>query len=402
MKQKRSIALEAGILSVFSLSQCLGGITPVIAKIGEAFPFLPSTTIMYVSTIASLTSIPASLIAGQIAGKKMSLRSIAIFSTVLIMVCGCIPAILPAFPVMLLSRALFGFGLGAVSVLGNPLVSAWIDEEKRPAVLGTGTFAAFGGAMILQLFAGALADLRWNYAFLTHALAALPLILMIFCLPREGKITESPSASAAASGRHIPGIAILACLLFGFCTLMIAPLLVGSSLLASRLTQSASLMAAVSICYSIGCMLGGMGFGEIYKRTGNRSMSAALILTAVGMAGSAFAGSILLLCIFIALAGLGFGCLMSSVMTVIGSVTEGPSVAAATSFMMVASNVFTFFCSTWMSLIGRLGGDATYMPLKIGAVIYTILAAILFIHPLYGNNNSFQTSLSKDHLIQKL
>lgn len=57
MKQNGKNAVMAGILSVFSLSQCLGGITPVIAKIGEAFPDIPSTTIMYVSTVASLAGI---------------------------------------------------------------------------------------------------------------------------------------------------------------------------------------------------------------------------------------------------------------------------------------------------------------------------------------------------------
>lgn len=185
MKQGRSTALMAGILSVFSLSQCLGGITPVIARIGAAFPDIPSTTVMYVSTAASLAGIPASLIAGQIAGHRLSLRAIAILSTVAILVCGCIPALIPLFPVLLITRALFGFGMGAISVLGNPLVSTHLLGDRQPSALGVGTFAAFGGAMVMQLLAGTLADIRWNYAFLTHALAALPLILMILFLPRD-------------------------------------------------------------------------------------------------------------------------------------------------------------------------------------------------------------------------
>lgn len=156
----------------------------------------------------------------------------------------------------------------------------------------------------------------------------------------------------------------------------------GSSLLAARLTESGTLMAAVSICYSIGCMLGGMAFGGLFGRFGSRCMAVALILTAIGMTGSALAGSILMLCAFIAIAGFGFGCLMSSVMTLIGRETPEKAVASATSLMMVASNVFTFFCSGWMNLVGRLTGDVTFMPLKAGAVIYLILAILLMIKPL--------------------
>lgn len=388
MKQNGRNAVMAGILSVFSLSQCLGGITPVIAKIGEAFPNIPSTTIMYVSTAASLAGIPASLLAGQIAGKKLPLRTVAIIATMVILVCGCVPVILPFFPVLLISRALFGFGMGTISVLGNPLVSTLVAEERRPGALGAGTFAAFGGAMVMQLLAGALADVRWNYAFLTHALAALPLILMITCLPKDEK--RSDGASEKASLRDIPGVVLLACVLFGVCTLIIAPLLVGSSLLAARLTDSATLMAAVSICYSIGCMLGGMAFGWMFKRIGGRCMAVALLITAVGMLGSALAGSILLLCVCIFVAGFGFGCLMSSVMTHIGGETPESSVAAATSLMMVASNVFTFFCSAWMSAVGSLTGDATFMPLKIGTIIYLILAVVLLVRPLSTQKNNAQ------------
>jgi len=89
-----------------------------------------------------------------------------------------------------------------------------------------------------------------------------------------------------------------------------------------------------------------------------------------------------MLCAFIAIAGFGFGCLMSSVMILIGRETPEKAVASATSLMMVASNVFTFFCSDWMNLVGRLTGDVNFMPLRAGAVIYLILAIMLMIKPL--------------------
>ena len=89
-----------------------------------------------------------------------------------------------------------------------------------------------------------------------------------------------------------------------------------------------------------------------------------------------------MLCVFIARAGFGFGCLMSSVMTLIGRETPEKAVASATSLMMVAFKVLTFFCSDWMNLVGRQTGDVTFMPLKAGAVIYLILAILLMIRPL--------------------
>ncbi|MCC8106023.1 MAG: MFS transporter [Clostridiales bacterium] len=372
-------------VSCFSLSQCLGGITPVISNIAEAFPELSSTSAMYISTIASLTSIPASLAAGSLIGKKIEFKKASLLAILIILIGGCLPTFFPFLPVIFISRGFFGIGMGIITVIGNPLASALFPEEERASVLGKGTIAAFAGAVCMQLLAGVLADIHWNLAFLTHALAAVSLVLVALFLPdvKLKKADDTKTTFTPAASEKIPVRTYMGCILFGVATLIISPLLVGSSLLASALTDKATLMSLVSICYSIGCMMGGSVFGWLYRHAKERCLTFSLIIAATGLLASAYAGSIAFLCVAILIAGIGFGSLMSGIMMLISVTAPVSGVAKATSIMMALSNVFTFFCSGWMNLIGRITGDTTYMPLKIGALLYLVIGIILLIFPIY-------------------
>lgn len=378
-KKCKNFSYAAAILAVFAMSQSLGGLTPALSKISEAFPDISQGTVMYVSTIASLTAVPASVFFGNIAGRKIGYKTAALVCGALLLVFGCLPTFIPVFSVMLVSRAIFGIGLGGITVLGNPLVTLSYEGEKRAGILGVSTFVAFGGAMILQLMAGWLTDLHWSCSFLAHFLIIIPLLLIFLFLPsiRNAEDTKEHAPKGKMSVK-----AWAACLLFGISTLMIAPLLVGSSLIASRLTDSAAQMSLTSICYSAGCMLGGLIFGGLFKAAGRRCMTVIYVIGALGLFGASIASSIFFLDAAIFMAGLGFGALMSAVMMVLGLVSAADAVALATAVMMAATNIFTFLCSSWMNFIGYCTGDSLYMPIRIGALLYIVFAAVLLAKPL--------------------
>jgi hypothetical protein len=64
------------IMSIFFVLMGMGVLTPAIQNIAEAFPDIPFTKIMLISTLPSLFIIPASVISGALAGSKVKYKTL--------------------------------------------------------------------------------------------------------------------------------------------------------------------------------------------------------------------------------------------------------------------------------------------------------------------------------------
>ena len=112
----------AAIMSIFCLCMGVGTITPALNTIMQAFPDLPISTIYLASTLPSLTVIPATIVAGMLAGDKAKYKTLAIIGIVIFILGGVAPYFSDNFTVILIERAVFGIGLGIISPLGNALI----------------------------------------------------------------------------------------------------------------------------------------------------------------------------------------------------------------------------------------------------------------------------------------
>ena len=72
---KNNMFLKIAVLSVFFVQMGVGTITPAIANIAAAFPDVPFTTLLLVSTLAVLMSVPATLISGRLAGSVVKYKA---------------------------------------------------------------------------------------------------------------------------------------------------------------------------------------------------------------------------------------------------------------------------------------------------------------------------------------
>lgn len=125
--------LKIAVLSVFFVQMGVGTITPAIANIAAAFPDVPFTTLLLVSTLAVLMSVPATLISGRLAGSVVKYKTLLIVGMVLFIGGGIAPYFMTAssFTAILAVRAIFGIGLGIVTPLGAALIIAFFDGEVR-------------------------------------------------------------------------------------------------------------------------------------------------------------------------------------------------------------------------------------------------------------------------------
>lgn len=366
------------VLAIFSMGQIAGSIDAAIELIGQAFSLSSSTT-MYVSSVAALASVIVGLVIGFIAGKKVTYKAIVYCAGVCVLAGGLLPFFTNSFAILLVLRVVFGLGYGAMMSLENTFAALTLSKEKQATALGIGMFVGYGMNCILQFVGGLLADIQWNYVFLNHLFLIIPFVIILVCCP-DIPNTPAEKAEGKKERSSFPPVIYIMCILMALVGLLISPLLIGCSFLSAAINPSATVAGVVAVCFSLGCMIGGLVYPTLSRKLGRYSFTCSLLIATVGVAGSAVANNIPLLCVVIFLGGMGFSTTQASAMMVTGASVSKSSVALASSLIMACFNLGMFLCSPFQAMIGNITGDALYNPLKIGAVVYLICAVFFAVY----------------------
>lgn len=386
-KQERNYKLAvAATVAVFCMGQIPGSIDAAISKITAAFN-LSSSSGLYVTTVACLVSVAFSALLGFIAGKKVGYKPLILFCATVELISALIPFFTENFVMLIVLRGIFGIGFGGMQSIENTVAATLIAPQKRAGVLGLGMFFGFGANCILQFVGGLLADIGWNYVFLNHLLLIIPYIIVLIGCKRldfapaggadENTAGETPKSS---SGRLTAGVFIIWGLML-FVGVFIAPLLVGCSFLSEQINASATVAGVVAVFFSVGCMAGGLCYAKLYEKLKRLALPLFLLLMAIGLAGSAFARSIVLLSVMIFIAGMGFSLTQAMGMMILSLSTSSKSIAAASAVMMALYNLGMFLSSSYEDTVGKISGDALYLPLYIGAGAVAVFAVCVAFIP---------------------
>lgn len=375
MTKKSNISLMFSILSIFAFTNCLGAVDGAFSKIATALN-ISHTNALYIGSVPALASTLACLAFGMLIGKKLPYKGTAVFCSTLMIITGVLPVFAHNLAFILICRLLFGIGAGGLSTLQNPIVTKLVEADRRPVILGLGTSVSFGIQCVLQLVGGVLADISWNYVFLTYALLLLPLLLQIIRLPHIAMDTQQ---AATNKGSKLPTTVFALSVMMFLVGLNVSPLLFGSAFYAAALNDSATIAAVIAMMFSIGSMLGGLIFPFLQQHLAQRSLSGFLTLAAIGFIISARATNIPLLAIGFLLGGIGFACVMSCNMMIFGLICQPNQIPLASSLMFSCMNCGFFLCSAWQSLLGSLTNDTLYSPLYIGTGIFLLIAIVLLI-----------------------
>lgn len=377
MTKKSSAFSSIAIMSIFFLTMAVGAITPAINTIMQAFPTLSVSTIYMVSTLPSLLAIPATLIAGMLAGNKVKYKILASVGIVLFIIGGVAPAFADSFTVILIERAVFGIGIGIISPLGNALVLGTYGDDKRAKMLGIGTVVMNVGGIVMQLLCGAMASISWEYAFYPHLLGILSLVAVIFFLPEPEKM-ELPEG-AEKQKVEVPRIVWLIAVLFGLVTWMFYPVLMGMSTLLSNLNfGNATTAGLVLSCFTLGGMIAGMFFSTVYKLTKRFVIAFALLLMAVGIMLVIYSGSIGLITVGVIMMGMSVSLITPALFMIIGMIASPEAFPMSVSITMAMFSAFAFAYTYESALIQKITGDALMAPMFV-AMILTIVGCVAFI-----------------------
>ncbi|AFA48363.1 MFS transporter [Acetobacterium woodii] len=371
------------ILALAFFGMGVGTITPALNAIFVQFSDLPITTLLLVSTLPSLAVIPASIIAGSVAGSKVKYRTLAILGMALFVLGGVAPYFANDFTVILLERAIFGIGLGIISPLANSLVMGVYEGDKVATMTGIVTLSMNIGGMVLQFMGGFLAGVGWNYAFLPHGLGIISLILVIFFLPEPHQAPVSTETQVLPKEK-LPLKVWITVLVYGIFTLCIYPMLVNMSTLIVERGLGTTATAGVVLSFlTIGGMVAGSVFGKVFKISGRFILAFGFAVGVIGLGIVVIAQNIVLLTVGAFLVGVAMSTLIPASMMIISMSTKPTQMAFSVSLFMAGMNLFGFLSTYWIGAIAAITGDAVTTPIAVGAVVSGIFCILyLVVNPL--------------------
>ncbi|KGK87431.1 arabinose ABC transporter permease [Desulfosporosinus sp. HMP52] len=352
MSEKRQSLVLLAIFSFGFLAMGIGTITPAIATIGGAFPAISFSTLLLVSTIPSLISIPVSILGGSVAGKSVKYRTLALFATLVFSIAGAIPYYLQDFNQILLARGLFGLGLGLIMPLNSALIFNLVPEDKQAGVMGINSVVMNIGGIVLQLLGGVLASIGWNYSFLAHALGIITFIIVLVFLPEPQK-QEMPAGTdgVAREKLKMPGSVFGWSLLFGIVTILDYPSLTNMSSVLLTIKANAAVAGVVLMFMTVGGMAAGAIFGKVFQKFGRQTLSIGLVFFIVSQVIFSFSQSVTLFIIGEACLGVGLTLSMSSIYMLAGASVHPSQTPMAMSIIVSGMNLGGFLSGYFYAAI---------------------------------------------------
>lgn len=147
------------------------------------------------SMIELLVSLPSagimvSLIFNKWIGRLFSERQMIVIGLVAYALCGFIPLISPAYPVVFLSRIIFGMAVGLLNVSAIAIISERYKGKERVQTLGIRGSAEVVGTAVLTFGVSLLIRFGWQAAFLVYGIS-IPILLLYLLFVPYGSKTEA-------------------------------------------------------------------------------------------------------------------------------------------------------------------------------------------------------------------
>ena len=163
------------------------------------------------SMIELLVSLPSagimvSLIFNKWIGRLFSERQMIVTGLVAYALCGFIPLISPAYPVVFLSRIIFGMAVGLLNVSAIAIISERYKGKERVQTLGIRGSAEVVGTAVLTFGVSLLIRFGWQAAFLVYGIS-IPILLLYLLFVPYGSKTE---AVEGGQWRTALGLAVVA------------------------------------------------------------------------------------------------------------------------------------------------------------------------------------------------
>lgn len=354
-------------------------ISSILAKIAELFPQYHATTIQFLATAPCMVIILMSLLTGKLA-EVVPKKYLALFSASMFIVTAMGGFFFHHSLVMLyVWEVTLGVGVGILVPLGTSLIADYYTGEERSSTMGLQSAVISVGGVLLSLFGGLLANIRWYYNYLAFLLIIPGFILLLIGLPLHKPLRTKKDGTRRAGATpkviiEYGMIAFLFMLLFN-----VVPTNLAMHLKENAITGSVRAGVASAVL-----MLSGVPAGLLYKsfakRMGERVIALGFFNLALGSLITALARNYALILIGVFIAGFSLSLVMAQIVISIAEKEQPAAVTMSISFNMAINNLGSFLSPNFTKLSKAVfRSDYAVSRYLMLSVVTFAVAAVLFI-----------------------
>lgn len=392
--------VKFALLSASLLVGCAPAINANIPALAKHFNEVPLSMVEMLTTIPSLF-LMISVLTSSFIAKKIGYKQTIMIGLAIVMVAGLVPLCIDHFVIILISRAMLGFGVGLFNSLLVAMINHFYDASERATMYGLQTAFEGAGGIFITFVAGQLLKINWQAPFFAYLIAIPVFIIYLKFVPKvetkdivQTNVKETTQVSHK-KGNNLPVVGYVALLFVAAVFYMIMGIKI-SSLITTVGYGDASDASIVIILLSLGGISAGVFFGKFIKLCKGFTASLGLLILSGAMFILAISNTMLLTLVGGFLTGFGFKLFMPSLIERINnSNLKNPSLA--TSLLLVGFNMGSFVSPYGSLLLQNLAGTTNLPDLfLINAIGFTILSIITFVVTIIKTKkSSFVLSLEK-------
>lgn len=302
------LGLSLLLISAFSISTAL---PPMLDY------YSPTYTDSQVELLVSVPSfsVVAMLLLNPLVDRWLNDRQLIMTGLILLSSAGIFPFFVQLYPLVLLSRLVFGMGIGLINAKAISIISQRYQGKERVQMLGIrGSVELIGGASC-SLLVGQLLKIHWTLAFLIYGFGFIILAMYLLFVPPMEQ-TEKKEAQKSKQGLDKKDLAMILgmALLAGFviCINSSISLRVPLFQIDGKTIASGQSALVLSLEQGIG-IVAGLSFASLIGHIKHRLLPMALFCLSTCLLGISLANNLLILI----LSSVGVGFFYNIVLTII-------------------------------------------------------------------------------------
>lgn len=366
------------LLSISVLLMSHLAISPVLPKLYDYYHAMNPN--LGLATVESLATIPAMMITIFVLLSNIVIRWIGKKNTVLlgiflILVFGNLPAFVPDFKWVFVSRMLLGAGIGLFNSLSVSLMSDFFEGSQKATMIGMRTAFLNVGKAITTFISGYLLVFGAQYIFLSYLIAAPILLLFYFFVPEvDAKKTQDVRVYF---DRHVLVLMVLT-FVVGLCYMGLTIKIPSLVLEVYQLDVSVSrnLLTILALSGTIA----GFVFGWLLQRIKAFTLTVMLGLMAIGSLIFSVTQSLVLFYVAAILIGISFVGTMSFVFVYISKVMAKETINFATSIVLVGGNIGVILTPLIMTKLPQvLQLDVYQVPFYVVTIVMALSSVLSYL-----------------------
>ncbi len=392
---EKTAILATSVLTIIATAAIGPALSVIDAQFTSASPLL----IKSVVTIPALICIPISLLSNKLSN-YIRKKYLLIFGLILYLIASILSYFSNNIYSLLLTRGLFGLGLGIIAPLSLVVIGDFFEGKTRAKFMGYSTAVSDIGAVIAILIVGVLASLGWQNIFLIYLAGIVVLFLVIFFLPKIAPYDHSaPENKIESLNKDTSNIKLnkgvfkySVIIILSFIVFYSVPtnmsLLIAYKHLGTPETSS-YLIALITFSAFIGAMI----FHRILKILKESLILFSFIFMAVGFILILLSNVVLIMAIGIIIAGIGFGIVVPYCLFYSAKCVHVKHTSLAITMVSTSIYVGESICPVVLNYIAKIFNLNNIIGLFYGAELLSIIAIIFSLYILLKSKKLNKVSI---------